>query len=120
VILSKDKKGFDPLVAHLAKERGLRVRRVNAQMDAFGAVSNKPKAKADTQQNATKSDVGHFARLVRLLRDDKVRPKKRKGLLGRLKSWFPSLDVKRREALLQWLVDQGYVAESDRGVTYRV
>jgi hypothetical protein len=35
VILSKDKKGFDPLVKHLTVERGFKVRRVSAQNDAF-------------------------------------------------------------------------------------
>ena len=31
VVLSKDKKGFDPLVKHLAEDRGLKVRRVSNQ-----------------------------------------------------------------------------------------
>jgi hypothetical protein len=35
VILSKDKKGFDPLMKHLTVERGFKVRRVSAQNDAF-------------------------------------------------------------------------------------
>lgn len=115
VILSKDKKGFDPLVAHLTKERGLQVRRVNAQKEAFGAPAKKPKAKPATKK-ATQAEPGHIARLVTLLRDDKVPPKKRKGWLGRLKSWFPTLDVKRRESLFQWLVDKGYVSEADGAV----
>src|SRR5258708_22829215 len=35
VILSKDKKGFDPLVKHLTVERGFKVRRVSQQHEAF-------------------------------------------------------------------------------------
>jgi hypothetical protein len=119
VILSKDKKGFDPLVAHLTKERGLKVRRVNAQKEAFAAPPQKKKSKA-APKKSTPAANAHFERLVGLLRDDKVRPKKRKGLLGRLKSWFPALDVKRRESLLQWLVDQGHVSEAEGVVTYRI
>jgi hypothetical protein len=37
VILSKDKKGFDPLVQHLTAERCYLVRRVGTQKDAFPA-----------------------------------------------------------------------------------
>jgi hypothetical protein len=38
VILSKDKKGFDPLVNHLKVERGFKVRRVSAQKEAFAEI----------------------------------------------------------------------------------
>jgi hypothetical protein len=40
VILSKDKKGFDPLVKHLTVERGFKVRRVSAQKDAFADIAS--------------------------------------------------------------------------------
>lgn len=38
-ILSKDKKGFDPLVKHLTAERGFKVRRVSEQQDAFDEIA---------------------------------------------------------------------------------
>jgi len=119
VILSKDKKGFDPLVAHLREERGLNVRRVNAQKDAFGSTPRKPKAKKASRK-PTQDDADHFGRLVGLLRKEKARPRKRKGLLGKLKSWFPTLDVARRESLLQRLVAQGHITEADGAVIYSV
>jgi hypothetical protein len=43
VILSKDKKGFDPLVKHLTVERGFKVRRVSEQQDAFEEISGTPR-----------------------------------------------------------------------------
>jgi hypothetical protein len=119
IILSKDKKGFDPLVAHLTKERGLQVRRANSQKEAFATPAAKKKAKAAPKKSVP-SEPAHVARLLGLLREDKVRPKKRKGLLGRLKSWFPALDVARRESLLQWLLDQGHVSETEGAVKYRI
>jgi hypothetical protein len=62
VILSKDKKGFDPLMKHLTDERGFKVRRVSAQKDAFQAISGgKPKSS--------------FERLTELLKNDKALPR---------------------------------------------
>ena len=69
VILSGDKKGFDPLVQHLTAERGLDVRRVGAQKEAF------PEENAPTRGNP-------FERLTALLKKEKALPRKRKGLEG--------------------------------------
>src|SRR6266403_5419309 len=59
VILSKDKKGFDPLVRHLTAERGLNVRRVSAQKEAF------PGDHAPALEN-------NFERLTTLLKKEKA------------------------------------------------
>jgi len=75
VILSKDKKGFDPLVRHLTAERGLNVRRVSAQKEAF------PGDHAPALEN-------NFERLTTLLKKEKALPRKRKGLEGKVKSGF--------------------------------
>lgn len=107
VILSKDKKGFDPLVRHLTAERGYRVRRVDAQKEAFPVRSAKPEGDP-------------FARLLELLGKDPARPLKRKGLDGKLKSWFAQLSADDRGKLLQRLFDEEFVSESDGALTYRL
>ena len=76
VILSKDRKGFDPLVRHLTVERGFKVRRVSAQEGAFEEISG----------TTLKTP---FERLIWLLKKEKVLPRKRKGLEGKVRSWFP-------------------------------
>jgi hypothetical protein len=55
-------------------------------VEAFAA-----KAKAALTKSKSETEDGHYARLLMLLRQDKARPRKRKGLEGRLKSWFPAL-----------------------------
>jgi hypothetical protein len=105
VILSKDKKGFDPLVKHLTVERGFKVRRVNAQKEAFAEVSGStPKTP--------------FERLTGLLKKEKALPRKRKGLEGKVKSWFQDLSADEREALVQRLIREKFVSESDKGLTF--
>jgi hypothetical protein len=90
VILSKDKKGFDPLVKHLTTERGFKVRRVSTQKDAFEEIpGSTPKTS--------------FERLTGLLKKEKILPHKRKGLEGKVKSWFPDLGTAERIALVQRL-----------------
>jgi hypothetical protein len=105
VILSKDKKGFDPLVQHLTGERGFNVRRVSAQTDAFPA-SYSPRSRND------------FERLVSLLIKEKAQPRKRKGLEGKIKSWFPTLPGKERDGLMKRLFDEGFVSETDKLLTF--
>jgi PIN domain len=105
VILSKDKKGFDPLVQHLTAERGFNVRRVGAQKDAF------PEDHAPGSRN-------EFERLTSLLRKEKAQPRKRKGLEGKIKSWFPTLPGKERDELVKRLFDEGFVSESDKLLTF--
>jgi PIN domain len=105
VILSKDKKGFDPLVKHLTVERGFKVRRVNDQQDAF----------EETPGTTRKTP---FERLIWLLKKEKVLPRKRKGLEGKVKSWFSELSAEERSVLVQRLVDEKFVKESEKGITF--
>ncbi len=100
VILSRDKKGFDPLVQHLTLERASNVRRVDSQKEAF------PEEGAASAGNA-------FERLTTLLKKESVLPRKRKGLEGKVKSWFPSLSSDDRQKLTQRLFDEGFVNESE-------
>jgi len=83
VILSKDK-GFDPLVKHLTVERGFKVRRVSEQQEAFDDI---PELKRKTP----------FERLIWLLKKEKVLPRKRTGLEGKVKSWFHDLSAADRD-----------------------
>jgi hypothetical protein len=100
VILSKDKKGFDPLVKHLRAERGFKVRRVSEQHDAF-------------EENPT-TRKSPFERLIWLLKKEKVLPRKRQGLEGKVKSWFPELSAADRDRLAAQLFEDGFVKESEK------
>jgi hypothetical protein len=91
------------------------VRRVNSQKEAFTAATKTKKAKAKTVVASP-----HYERLLTLLRKEPVRPLKRKGLLGKLKSWFPSLELGHRESLLQRLFGDGHVREANGSVTYHL
>ena len=115
IILSKDKKGFDPMVRHLAQERRFRVRRVNTQKEAFAA-----KATAALTRSKSETADADYARLLMLLRQDKARPRKRKGLEGRLKSWFPALTAGTRNSLMQRLDQLGHVRDADGLLQYHV
>jgi len=101
VILSKDKKGFDPLVKHLTAERGFKVRRVSEQQDAFDEI-------AGTTRKTP------FERLIWLLKKEKVLPRKRKGLEGKVKSWFPDISAEERGAMAERLFQDGFVKESEK------
>lgn len=105
VILSKDKKGFDPLVRHLTVERGFKVRRVSAQKEAF----------VELPGTTPKSS---FERLTGLLKKEKALPGKRKGLQGKVKSWFPELSAEEREALVRRLFEDGLVSETNKSLTF--
>ena len=102
VILSQDM-GFDPLIHHL-QGLGHSCRRASSLTGAF------PPGEC--------SEVDHLARLVTLLRKEKARPAKRKGLVGKVKSWFPQLTEDDRLALIQQLLDKSLVRESEKGLTY--
>ena len=104
VILSRDT-GFDPLTRHL-QALGCACRRVSSLNDAF------PLEKTAAPD--------HLARLVTLLRKEKVHPIRRKGLAGKVKSWFPQLAEEARLALIQRLFDQSYVREEAKSLTYRL
>ncbi len=105
VILSKDKKGFDPLVKHLTVERGFKVRRVSEQQDAFDEISG----------TTLKTP---FERLIWLLKKEKVLPRKKNGLEGKVKHWFPEVSAEERGALVQRLIDEEFIKESEKGITF--
>jgi hypothetical protein len=98
VILSRDKKGFDPLVKHLLHDRGFVVRRVDRQSDAFPPID--PRTGQDP-----------FAKLLGLLHKEKALPKKRKGWEGKIRSWFAKAPEVDRDALMERLFREGYVKE---------
>ena len=106
IVLSKDKKGFDPLVAHLTGERGFRVRRVDAQEDAF-AVTAKPQPVKD-----------NYSRMVELLGKEKSRPLKLAGLEGKIKCYFPKMSVAEHRALLERLIAERKVSDVGGKVSY--
>jgi len=101
VILSKDKKGFDPLVKHLTAERGFKVRRVSEQHDAFDEI-------AGTTRKTP------FERLIWLLKKEKVLPRKRQGLEGKVESWFSDISAEERAASVERLFQDGIVKESGK------
>jgi PIN domain len=105
VILSKDKKGFDPLVKHLTVERSFKVRRVSTQKEAFG----------EARGSANKTS---FERLTALLKEDKVLPRKKKGLEGKVKSWFPDLSAEDRTGLVDRLIQERFVTEANKELTF--
>jgi PIN domain len=105
VILSKDKKGFDPLVKHLTTERGFNVRRVGVQKEAF----------ADKAVPPPKTS---FERLTALLKKDKALPRKMKGLEGKVKAWFQDFSSEERSSLVQRLFREGYVSESGKALVF--
>lgn len=102
-IFSRDT-GFDPLIRHL-QVLGHVCRRVQSLKAAF---PDQPRA----------PDPDHFKRLIALLTKETARPTKRKGLAGKVKSWFPQLTEDVRLALLQRLFDESHVGESDKALTY--
>jgi hypothetical protein len=101
VILSKDKKGFDPLVKHLTAERGFKVRRVSSQKEAF----------AETPGVGPKAS---FERLTALLKKEKALPRKQKGLEGKIKGWFQDFSTEERSGLVAQLFRDGFVKESEK------
>jgi len=101
-ILSRDK-GFDPLTRHL-QALGRTCRRVSSLKDAF--------------PTRTHGQTDHFARLVALLTKEKARPTKRKGLAGKVKSWFPMLTEELQLTLIQRLFAESLVHESENVLTY--
>jgi PIN domain-containing protein len=101
-ILSDDT-GFDPLIRH-AHSLGGTCRRVT---DLKGAFPVRDLAGAD-----------HFTRLLTLLGKEKALPSERKGLEGKIKSWFPNLPADTRLALMKRLFDESRVRESEGSLTY--
>jgi hypothetical protein len=104
-ILSRDT-GFDPLVRHL-QAGGHTCRRVSSLETAF-------------PPGELTADPGHFTRLLALLKKEKARPTKPKGLDGKLKSWFPSLTDGDRQALIDRLFKESRVRVSENSLEYDV
>jgi hypothetical protein len=59
-----------------------------------------------------------FERLTGLLKKEKAFPRKRKGLEGKVKSWFPQLSTEDQGLLVQRLFDDGFVSESEKSLTF--
>lgn len=104
-VLSNDT-GFDPLIRHLL-ELGHRCRRVTSFKSAFPRAANPPKPQQD-----------QYGRLIFLLTKEKARPTKRKGLAGKVRSWFPKLSEVERLALVRRLIDEAHVSELNGVLTY--
>jgi PIN domain len=104
VILSRDT-GFDPLVRHL--QDTYTCRRISSLKDAF------PEPKRAPQTD-------HFSRLLMLLKKEKARPTRSRGLAGKVKSWFPHLAEGERLALVQRLFKESRVRESNDVLIYEL
>lgn len=103
VILSRDKKGFDPLVKHLVTQRQFNVRRVDEQRDAFSSAIRKKQV-----------EVGDpYQRTLEILAKEKSKPQKRSGLLGKIKSYHPQLSDEQQSSMADRLFKDGKVAEID-------
>jgi hypothetical protein len=102
-IFSRDT-GFDPLMRHL-QALGHVCSRVQSLKGAF---ADRPHA----------TDADHLERLLMLLRKEKARPTRRKGLAGKVKSWFPQLTEEVHSALVQRLFDESHVREAEKALTY--
>jgi len=102
-ILSRDT-GFDPLIRYL-HAAGHTCHRVITLKDAFPA-----------QESGPVSD--NFGRLLMLLKKEKARPSRLKGLVGKVKSWFPRLSEDERLALVQRLIKETRVREVKTLLTY--
>jgi hypothetical protein len=101
-ILSRDT-GFDPLTRH-SQSLGHTCRRVTSLKDAFSV--------------SRSAATDPYTRLMALLKKEKARPVKRKGLAGKVKSWFPTLTEDERLALVQRLFDESRVRESEKLLAY--
>jgi len=102
IILSRDT-GFDPLMRHI-QSLGGSCHRVSSLKEAFPVDQS--------------GEADHFTRLVALLKKEKARPTRRKGLAGKVKSWFPQLSEDARMALIQRLFDESAVRESVKALIY--
>jgi hypothetical protein len=103
VILSRDT-GFDPLIRHL-NAGGHTCSRVESLREAF-------------PETERRQDPEPYARLVSLLKKERNRPARRRGLAGKVRSWFPKLTDEVRSALIQRLFKESRVRESQGSLTY--
>lgn len=117
VILSKDKKGFDPLVKYLESERGLNVRRVSTQKEAF---PEKPTTPVSKLKASAVVGEAPFERVLTLLKKEQSRPLKRAGLEGKVKSYHPAMPAAERRSLVERLFRDGKVVEAGGKLTYHL
>jgi hypothetical protein len=111
VILSRDT-GFDPLVRHLQSLKR-DCRRVAAAKDAFPV--------AHPAATAAAAHTGdHYVRLLTLLKKEKALPARRKGLAGKIRSWFGKLSEAERDELLQRLYRESKVRDAGTAVAYQL
>jgi hypothetical protein len=85
---------------------------VGSLKDAFPALAD-PAAKA-----ASVSPPDDYTRLVTLLKKEKTLPLKRKGLEGKVKSWFLKLGAAEHQALVLRLFDEGRVVEAGKEIKF--
>jgi hypothetical protein len=104
-VFSRDT-GFDPLMRHL-QALGHTCGRVQSLKGAFA-------------EQPSDGNADHFKRLLALLKKEKARPAKRKGLAGKVKSWFPTLTEDMRLGLVQRLFDESHVRESEKALIYAI
>ena len=107
IILSKDKKGFDPLVKHLKIDREFKVRRVDDQKEAF-------------HPDISRAIKDNFLNAVEKLKGEKTLPKKRSGLEGKIKSYFPNASSNERSELVNRLFEEGMVSVSGAKLSFRL
>jgi PIN domain len=110
-VLSKDK-GFDPLIRHL-HALGHTCRQVAALKDAFAAHMASAVTAPDTPRTVP---IENYVRLRKLLKKEPKLPLKRKGLEGKVKSWFLQLGTAERLELVQRVFDEKLVAEGEKGL----
>jgi hypothetical protein len=84
------------------------------------SVSLPPSATAYSSGSSCAADADHFSRLLALLKKEKARPSKSKGLAGKVKSWFPRLTEDERLDLVQRLFKESRVHESEKVLTYNL
>ena len=109
-VLSKDT-GFDTLIKHL-QALGRNCRRVVNLKDAL------PSTVATAKAAAAPADP--YQRLLTLLRKEKTLPARRKGLAGKVRSWFARLSDTERDALLERLFRESKVIESGTTLSYQL
>jgi len=107
IILSRDK-GFDALVRHLTG-RGLSIRRISTQAEAFPAPA--PTSGADSYLQKAKAMLAKI--------EKKKRPRKRASLVAFLAAHFANkLPIKDVGALVQKPFDQKAISEANNSLTY--
>lgn len=105
VILSGDA-GFDPLMRHL-QALGHTCHLVSALKEAFPT-------------RPVSSEKDPFTHLLTLLKKEKTRPTRLKGLANKIKCWFPQSAESARKALLDRLISECRVRESGKTLIFNL